>query len=113
MNAKKYIEEMKNIQENLISYIDNEENYKNLINIFQKINIHEDKFKIKSLFHLLLQISNNYHRVSDFFSKIERIIQQFKEDIKKYFSNTELYLIFQSNKRLLLFLIEEKNYDFL
>ena len=64
--------------------------------------------QIKSLMHLILHISNDHHREEGFFDKIEQILKLFKEDLLKYFSNSELFNIFKSNKRILLFLIEEQ-----
>ena len=58
--------------------------------------------------HLISKIENNYHRFPYFFSKIERILLFFKESVKKYFSNSEIFNIFKSNKRILLFLIEQR-----
>ena len=61
-----------------------------------------------SLLHLISKIGNNYHSFANFFSKIERILLFFKEDIPKYFSNSEIFNIFKSNKKILLFLIEQQ-----
>lgn len=77
MSIKELIEEMKNIQINLLDFLDHEddieEKYQNLIHIFNEIKIHDDNYKIKSLFYLILKIANNHHRESDFFAKIEKI----------------------------------------
>ena len=112
MNSKDYFEEMKKIQENILDYLDYESNveekYQNLLNFFSKIKIHDNQYTIKSIFQLLIHISNNHHREERFFSKIEQILSLFKDDIKKYFTNSELFHIFKSNKRILLFLFEEK-----
>ena len=112
MSIEEYLEENKSIQDTLLDYLDNdtrsEEEFHNLIKLFDNKKIHSDKYKIKSLFNLILQISNNHHRNHNFFSKIEQILKLFKGDIKQNFSNSEIFLIFKGNKRLLLFLIEEK-----
>ena len=55
-----------------------------------------------------MNISNNHQRNSDFFDKIFRIIKNLANDIKRFFTNESIYGIFNSNKRVLLFLIEEK-----
>ena len=94
MSAEEYLNEMKTIQRNLLEYINNEanveENYQNLIQIFDDIKIYDNQYKVKSLFYLTLTISNNHHRGTDFFNKIEKILLHFKDDMKKYFSNSEL-----------------------
>ena len=111
MSAEEYLNEMKTIQNFFLNYINNEanveENYQNLIQILDDIKIYENQHKVKSLFYLTIKISNNHYRGSDFFNKIEKILLLFKDKMKKYFSNSELFHIFKSNKRLLLFLFEE------
>ena len=107
MDISKYIEEMKNIQVSFLNFIDNEEDIQNLIKNFDEIKIHDDLHKINLFLHLLSQISNNHHRESDFFNKIEQIILLFKNDMKNYYTNSEIFNIFQDNKRLLLVLIED------
>ena len=111
MSVNEFLEEMGKIQTNLLEYLDHGDNiekkFQELINIFDDFKIHDNQFKIKPLLYLILHISNNHHRESEFFLKIEKILQLFKDDIKKYFSNKELFCIFKSNKRLLLYLLEE------
>ena len=93
MSSEEFLEEMKKIQANLIDFLEhddnNEEKYQNLIKIFDDIKIHDNQFKIKSLFYLILKISNHHHREPEFFSKIEKILQLFKDDMKKYFPNDD------------------------
>ena len=107
-----YLEEMKKFQRNLLDYIDSETNieekYPNLIIFLDDIEIHNDQYKIKSLFYLILKISYNHQRQTGFFNKIKQILHLFKNDMQVYFSNSELFNIFNSNKRLLLFLFEKK-----
>ena len=71
-NVNEFLDEIKKIQINLLDFLDhgdnNEENYQNLINIFIEIKIHENQFKTKSLFYLILKISNNRHHEPEFFS---------------------------------------------
>ena len=56
---------------------------------------------------MITRIANYHYRSSNFYDKIIKIILIFKDAIKNMFSNTEIFQIFQSNKRLLLFLFEE------
>ena len=109
---KQILEEMRNIQVNLLEYLEDESNddelFQNLKQIFDEIKLNEDEHKLMSLLRLLLKIANNHHRDCNFFDKIEKIIQIFHNDIKKYYSNSEIFNIFKSNKRILLFLIEQK-----
>ena len=83
MNAKKYVEIFKTIHVNILEFLDKEdnleENYQNIINIFENQRIRENLHDIKLIFSLLLNISNNHHRSIDFFSKIEKIFLYINE----------------------------------
>ena len=112
MSIHEYLEKMKIVQRNLISFIEDddnvEENYQNLIIILNQNKYIENRINFKPLLHLLLQISNNHNHNLNFYSKIERILISFKTEIKQYFSGIELFEFFNSNKRILLFLINEQ-----
>lgn len=112
MEIQEYLEKECFIQNNLLDYLDNENGYEeyfeNLMNFLIEQQIKDDRFELKSLFQLITKISNNHHRTINFFDKIEQIIITFKELIKTFFSNYEIFNIFKSNKRILLFLFEEK-----
>ena len=64
--------------------------------------------KLILLFRLIVTFANYHKRSPFFFNKIEQIILIFQVEMKNYFSNREIFNIFKSNKRLLLFLIEKK-----
>ena len=75
-NYQQYIEEMKEIQENLLSFVDNtdEDNedymtFEDLKEILTEQKILKKRQKLK-LF-LILNISNNHHRSTNFFERIE------------------------------------------
>lgn len=111
MTVQKYLEAMKNIQNNLLDFINNdeaEENYQNLISIFTDQKIQEDGDQLKSVLYLICKVSENIYRPPKFFSKIERILLFLKESIKRSFSNSEIFDIFKKQKRILLFLFKEK-----
>ena len=56
----------------------------------------------------IIAVSNHHHRQSGFFDKIERILIKYQDFIKQNNANNEIYELFESNKRLLYFLIKEK-----
>ena len=110
-NSPIFLRNMKNIQSSIISYIEDNEN---LEEKFAIISDQIDNYKfidnideMKIIFQLIVNISNNCHRYSDFWEKIEQILKLFKNAICDNFTNEEIYDIFQSNKRILLFLMEE------
>ena len=112
MSFQKYLDMMKDIHENILNYLEEEtkteENFQILKDIFNNTKISDSQYDLLSLLHLISKIGNNFHRFPNFFAKIERILLFFKEDIKKYFPNSEIFNIFESNKRILLFLIEQQ-----
>ena len=116
MNIQQYLDEMKTIQNKLITFIekedDIEENFQNLSLIINDQKIQSNKHDLRLFLHFLSTFSNHHHRGPNFFDKIERILQFLKEEILNQFTNQEIFKIFVENKRILLFLIEEKILQF-
>ena len=112
MEIREYINKKKNLYVKLLEFLDDEnnkeENYQNLMKILEDQKIKEDFREFKSTLHLINKISNNHNRSENFFSKIEKIFMIFKETIKKYFTSYDIFRIFNDNKRVLLFLFNEK-----
>ena len=112
MNIDKYLDKIRKLHEFLIDYIDAEDDielrYQFLIKFLIDNQFQNNSYDLKLVLHLLCSISNNHYRHTYFFNKIEKILHFFQKDIKKYFSNFEIFNIFKSNKRILLFLIERK-----
>lgn len=101
----------KNIREKFLDFIDAEENdennFQNLKLIFENTKIRDCQHDLRLFLRLLLKVSKYHHRGPNFLNKIDRILQLFKDDIKKY-GNKEIFNLFKGNKRILLFLINEK-----
>ena len=112
MNVKDVSETMKNVQLNLLNFLDKdydvEENFQILKAIFDEQDFQNKKYFLNSLFHLITEISNNHNRSANFYEKIERVLDYFKNSIKQNYSNSQIFNIFQSNKRLILYFLEEK-----
>ena len=112
MEMQEYFSKMKDIQQKLLQFVDDEsndeENYQNIITYFQDHKIKENLQKLKSILHLISKISNHHYKTHSFYNKISRILTFFKSEIKQFYSNHEIFNIFRHNKRILLFLIEEK-----
>lgn len=112
MEIKEELDKMRTIQSNLLQFIDEEdnceENFENLIKLIEKPEILKDRYNLNELLHIILNIANYHHRGVDFFSKIENILQKIQAAIKTNFNNWELFKIFKSNKRILLFLFKKK-----
>ena len=112
MEIQQNIDLKKTIQSNLLEFIDDEssieENYHNLITLFNVQKIQENPDELQSVLYLILKIANNHHRSPTFFSKIEKILLFFKDSIKENLTNKRIFAIFKSNKRILLFLMKEE-----
>ena len=105
LNAKKELYEV------LLQFIedqnDDDYNYQRLIDEIDNQQIRENYYEIELFLRLIVQISNNHHRLPNFFNKIEKILKYFFECMQT-FTNLELFELFKSNKSIVLFLIENK-----
>lgn len=109
---KEYFKEMKYIHEIFLDFLQSEDSERSQLQkinkYFDEQNIRQNKSKLKLILHLISKISNHYHRSSDSINKIEKILKILKNDIISKFKNSHIFNIFKSNKRILLFLFEEK-----
>ena len=112
MNIDDFVGKMKKIQQILIKFLDDEinleENYEIFVKTVTEQKINEDTYQLKSVFQLINKIGCNHQRCYRFFNKIEAILKHFKKDMLQYFTNSEIFEIFKDNKRILLFLFQEK-----
>ena len=112
MNVQKIFQEMNEIQNSLLDFLDDEvvddKKYEDFKILIEKFKIREQRHEFENILHLIAKISNNHHRYPNFIKKIETILTFYKADIENFFSNTEIFNIFKGNKRLLLFLIKTK-----
>ena len=112
MNINEYLERLQLIHINILKFIDMEanieENYQNVINIFEEQKIRENIHETKLILRMLSTIANNHCHSTNFYSKIEKLIFYFKNEIIKEFKKNEICKIFDFNKRIVLFLIKEQ-----
>lgn len=105
-----YLDRMQAIQTALLELIeaetDKDNKYQKLFYVLDDIK--EDNNLLKSFLHLLMKVSKNHRRLSDHFTLVENIINSFKEDIQKYYSNSEIFTMFKGNRRILLYLLKTK-----
>ena len=103
MEVQSYINWKKELYRNIINFIDCEEEASiNILNI-QNINSNKDDFT--EFLRLISKLSDNHHRNQSFLGQVEKILLYFKHEIKQTFTNSQIFDIFSSNKRILLFLI--------
>ena len=112
MSVEEFSTKMKSIQIAALEFLEDEsfaeKKYENLVNLISALKIINDKHEFEALLHLISSLASNHQRVCNFISKIEQLLALFKTDISQYFTNSEIFEIFKGNKRILLFLIEEK-----
>lgn len=111
MSIQILLDRLKNVQDQLIIFLDDEckveENFQNLINFFSDFKILDDQHMLNLIIHLLLKISNNYHRSNIFFNKIDRIFLFFKDS--NIISQILKFLIFSRiTKEFFFFLLKKK-----
>ena len=104
----KNLNEFSQLVLNILDNNDSEELFQNLTHFIDDHNIRQEKSDLKLILHTISNISNNHYRASNFLGKIERILQLFSNEIKNFYTNFEIFSIFKDNKRILLFLFEEK-----
>lgn len=111
IGIKQKIEKMKSLQSKVLDFLDDEndkeEHFQVLCNFIKEQKIHKKNQEFELFLNLLVKISNNHHRTDNFFEKIESILIKYKEKIIDYYDNIDIFEIFKSNKRLLLFLFNE------
>ena len=112
MNVEEYLDDIKSIQSEFLEFIEEDENdeekFYNLSRILEDKKIRDNKHNLRLFLHHIASVCAHHPHSKNFFSKIERVIQIFKDDIKNYYINPEIFTVFKKNKRILLFLIEEK-----
>lgn len=75
MNTQIFLDKMKDIQANILEFInDNESDYEKIVKIFDDQIIRENQHELKTVLHLLVKICNNYRRTPSFFLKIDQIL---------------------------------------
>lgn len=112
MALKEITETMKNININLLNLLDEgqvmEENLQNLQKRFEDQDILNNQYMLHATLHMMAAISNNHNRSSNFFEILEKILEKLKFAILKNFTNIQIFHFFKCNKRILLYLINEK-----
>lgn len=105
---KQNSEYMKIIQESILAFLDDDTTDGNEDKNLDDLKIIKDNQKLKALLHIISTISKYHFRTPHFFDKLENIINQYKSQILKSFTNQEIFEIFKNSKRILLFLFNEK-----
>ena len=112
VEIKEYLNRSREIQNYLLQFFEQdentEENYQQIIDFFISYRIEEKKNELKEILNLIVKICNNHHKTPAFYNKVQKIILYFQDSIKKFYCNSDIFNIFKSNKKLLLFLFQSK-----
>ncbi|KAK8843295.1 hypothetical protein M9Y10_025150 [Tritrichomonas musculus] len=77
-----------------------------LTKIIKNQQIEKDREEMQEFLQIIKSIIDNHHRDNNFLPKLEKIFQYYKNQIKQTLSNIEIYHIFESNKKVLLYLLQ-------
>ena len=112
MEIQKYFKQKKKLYNDILNLLENSENYDEnflqFIEEFNLIKVKNNKEELEHLFRLVTSISNNFHRFPNFYNKINKIIEYFGDDLKKTFTNQEIFDIFETNKFILILLLKKE-----
>ena len=113
MNYDLYIDQMKAIQSLLLNFFDeeptptSEETISKFI-FFDQITTEGKKDRLIDILQLISQITNEHHRTSNFYGKIEKVLSLFTNEIKQTLSKSQIINFFSSNKLILHYLIRQQ-----
>lgn len=111
MEVEVFIKKMKDIYSVLMDFIESDDDsgdeFDTIINFFEKQIILENKEEVRLIFQLISKISDNYHRTSNFFDKLEKIFQYLIKDtlspISDFIPDYTKY-----NKKILFHLLDKR-----
>ena len=96
MSIKTYLKQLKNIQENIVEYINNGDGTEvDSLNIafLKDQKFDTNKYLLKETLYMLLSIANNHHHTKNFYNKIFTILNLLKESIKINLTNYDVFSI--------------------
>lgn len=106
MFAQEYLDRTKKIYKTFINYIDSIDQSDDLFDKLITLSDNKNKAEIRDILHIIDNTSKNRYIPLKHFEKIYRILLYFKAYIKYQFSNNDIFNIFKSIKKILLFLIK-------
>lgn len=84
----------------------NDESFQEITNLVNDQQIEGDPEEMRHFLEIIKNISDNYHRSCFFNEKINQILLYYKDQIKQYLTDIEIFHIFESNKKIILFLLK-------
>lgn len=110
MDETRYLTQLRILNNRIISFIENDDDFKNFSNNFDKYQISKNYEKILDLITLISKIANNHFRGPKFFEKINKILIFIKSKSKSLSSSEklELFNYFSNNIPFLILLFKNK-----
>lgn len=116
MEIQEYINELKQIQHNILQYLDDPgeatQIFNDVCDSISKTGYKKNYHLFKHILLLIVKLSNHHLRSPLFYTKIDEILKYLKDQVKQSFTNYEIFNIFKRNKRLLLFFVQTGIFQF-
>ena len=107
-----YVNNMKNIQETILDFLENntsyEEFYPKFMELLNNEKIRENRNDLRLVLRIISQIAAYHFRTKGFFDKIGEILLLLKDEITSFYTKFEIYDIFEQSYPILAFLYENK-----
>lgn len=117
VEIKNYCDNFKAMQNLILTYFNdsNESNEQNnLTQIFQEVsrlNVCNSEILFDEFMHMLSQIASHHRHDNNFYEKMKKVINEYKNTIKNNYSNEEIFSIFVHNEPILIYLSQEEIFD--
>ena len=112
-----YIEDKKNLYTQILEFLEDsdehnddkvtKESFEKLINVIKSQQIETDKEEMRQFVEIIKSIGENHHRDHHFNKGINQLLLHYKQQIKQTLSNSEIYHMFEDNKKVVLFLLKQ------
>ncbi|KAK8839416.1 hypothetical protein M9Y10_031766, partial [Tritrichomonas musculus] len=113
-----YIEDKKNLYASILEFLeeskdDNDgevmtESFQQLITVIKSQHIEENAEEMRQFLEIIKSIGLHHHRDQHFNEKMNQLLIRYKDQIKQTLSNLEIFRIFENNKKIVLFLLQNE-----
>ena len=113
-----YIEDKKNLYALILEFLeeledDNDgevmtESFQQLITVIKSQHIEENAEEMRQFLEIIKSIGEHHHRDQHFNEKMNQLLIRYKDQIKQTLSNLEIFRIFENNKNIVLFLLQNE-----
>lgn len=109
MEIQSFIQKMKSFEEKFLEFVEDESIGETEFNSeIEDSDIKSNINELDEMLHMISKIAKNHFRNPQFLQKISQILLYLKEDIHQNYTNFEIFRLFQNNKPILLFLLQQQ-----